>query len=157
MFRKFSLICPVGIFLLEIAAVRQHDLTEVKGGMSAIDCSGKTFPAQPGQVAGVVDVGVGEKDPINFYRCDRKGIPIFYTVFLYPLKQSTVDEHFFRLHGRKAYSLKIRGELDGVDVYMNAIVVKKDGCSFNFILIVSDGLSDQVHDDFSHFYGGFSF
>jgi len=38
------------------------------GGMSAMDLSLETLFAQPGQVAGVVNVSVGEENPIYLSR-----------------------------------------------------------------------------------------
>ncbi|MFH1654375.1 MAG: hypothetical protein ABIE74_10040 [Pseudomonadota bacterium] len=69
----------------------------------------------------------------------------------------TISEKYLSLDGKDAYSLETRGTLDDAPVYMNVVVVKKGGCSFNFLLIVSDGLSDKVKSDFAQFYGGFSF
>jgi hypothetical protein len=48
--------------------------------------------AQAGQIAGVVNVGVSEKNPVNFLRSYWKGFPVPEAILLETLKESAVYE-----------------------------------------------------------------
>jgi hypothetical protein len=67
-FGKAPLIGPIGVFFVEMSRVAQKDFTQVMGGMGTMDLSLETLFAQPGQVAGVVNVSVGEENPIYLSR-----------------------------------------------------------------------------------------
>ena len=47
---------------------------------------------EPGQVADVVDVGVGQRDGVDLRRVDRQPIPVPESKLLQPLVETAVDE-----------------------------------------------------------------
>jgi len=59
---------PFGLHLLDMGTVLQHDAEQVAGGRRAENLPGKPGLDQPGQQAGMVDVGVGQQDEIQLFR-----------------------------------------------------------------------------------------
>ena len=81
-----------GLLLLEVAGVRQHDPREVRGPAGSGDASPEAILDEPGQVADVVDVGVGQRDGVDLRRVDRQPIPVPESKLLQPLVKTAVDE-----------------------------------------------------------------
>jgi len=48
--------------------------------------------AQAGQIPAVVDMGMGEQDPVNPGRIHGEGVPVFQPVVLEPLEKAAVDK-----------------------------------------------------------------
>ena len=48
---KSLLVGPTGVFFLQVAAVAQHDVAKIIGGMGAVDLALETLFAQTGQIA----------------------------------------------------------------------------------------------------------
>ena len=59
------------------------------------------------------------------------------------------------LSGRKAQRTFIQGEVDGVPIHLDTVVLKKDGCTYDLALIAGPETFDRLRDDFDHFVEGF--
>lgn len=71
--------------------------------------------------------------------------------------RTTVTTKEFMLDERGALALTVEGTMDGVPIEMNIVVVKKDGCNFDFIAVMPPDAPEQVSHDFEQFYGGFHY
>ena len=84
----------VGFFLLEVAAVREHDLGQFAGAFGAVDRATKPLVDEPRDVPAVIDVGMGQQDRVDRLRRDRERRCQFCEAqALGPLEQSAIDQH----------------------------------------------------------------
>jgi hypothetical protein len=60
------------------------------------------------------------------------------------------------LDGRAALRTRIVGELDGVPVALDAVVVKKDGCVYDLVLVTEEHQLPARARDFEAFFAGFA-
>lgn len=60
------------------------------------------------------------------------------------------------LDGRAALRTRIIGELDGVPVALDAVVLKKDGCVYDLVLVAGADRLDARARDFEAFFTGFA-
>ena len=63
------------VLLLQMAAVRQQDAAEIRRRLGAMDARPKSVAHQSGQIAGMVEMGMGEDDAGQAPRRDGKGRP----------------------------------------------------------------------------------
>ena len=82
----------LGLFLLEVAAVGEHDRREVPGSRRRVHRTAVAEPVQPRQVAAVIDVGVGEHDGVDRVGRHREVLPVRQPKFLAALEHAAVDE-----------------------------------------------------------------
>lgn len=68
-----------------------------------------------------------------------------------------IGDQTFQLDGREAYRSATLRRIDGVPVYCEAVVVKKNNCSFDFILTAPEGAAASVRGAFNGFVQGFHF
>ena len=61
------------------------------------------------------------------------------------------------LDGRGALRIFVTGTLDGVPVNMDIVVVKKDGCNFDFVAVAPPDAPQEVAFDFEGFFKGFHY
>lgn len=61
------------------------------------------------------------------------------------------------LAGREALRQQSIRRVDGVAVYCDAVVLKKDGCQFDFFLTAPPAVVEQVRPRFEAFFRGFAF
>ena len=61
------------------------------------------------------------------------------------------------LSGRGALRQTVEGSLDGVPVVLDLVVVRKDGCVFDFYSVSPPGADPRVATDFEAFFGEFSY
>jgi hypothetical protein len=80
------------ILFLKIAAVGEENPAEVPRRRGGIDLPGETVPDQKGEVAAVIEMGMGEDHRIDLSRRDRQRFPISETELFKSLKESAVDE-----------------------------------------------------------------
>jgi hypothetical protein len=74
------------------------------------------------------------------------------------LSARTVTDHGkFTLGGRGAMRQNVIGELDGVRVAMDLVVVRKDACVFDFYAIEPEVISPEVKSAFETFFGDFEY
>jgi hypothetical protein len=59
------------------------------------------------------------------------------------------------LDGRAALRTRLSGELDGVPVELDLVVLKKDGCTYDLQLVTGQGVTAARAADFSRFVNGF--
>lgn len=69
----------------------------------------------------------------------------------------TTSSREMMLDERGALRLSVAGTMDGVPVEMDIVVVKKNGCNFDFIAVMPPDAPNQVTDDFEDFFNGFHY
>lgn len=57
-------LCIAGLFLLQVPAVGKQEAAEFGGGRRAMDMALEAVSDQRGQIAGMVEMGVCEKDTV---------------------------------------------------------------------------------------------
>ena len=72
-------------------------------------------------------------------------------------KRTLVSERPMELSGRGALRQTVEGSLDGVPVVLDLVVVRKDGCVFDFYSVSPPGADPRVAADFEAFFGEFSY
>lgn len=68
-----------------------------------------------------------------------------------------ISETPFDLDGRGALRQTVSGKMDGVQVYVDLVVVRKDGCVFDMYAVTPPDPDLQVKRDFEEFFGGFHY
>ena len=84
-----------GIRFLDVARVAQHDIRQLGGSRGCIDWPAKAALHQVGQVAAVVDMGVGEHGCIDFCRVIAEGAVALVRFLARPLVHAAVNQQFF--------------------------------------------------------------
>ena len=64
---------PLGLGLLNVGAVQQHNPAQVTGGLGGVDGSGEAVLAQLGQHTRMVNMGMGQEHRLNLPRVHRQG------------------------------------------------------------------------------------
>lgn len=72
-------------------------------------------------------------------------------------KRNTLSETEFELDGRGALRRVVAGSLDGVPVIVDLVVVRKNGCVFDFYAVGEGEISNEVETEFEMFFGAFHF
>ena len=90
-FAVSALVGEPRVLFLEMRAVREEQGGEVPRSFGAEDAPDQVLPDQPGKIAGVVDVRVGEEDRVELARGPRR--PVALAQLAPTLEQSGVDEH----------------------------------------------------------------
>ncbi len=85
-------ICEFRILFLQVAGIRQQDFTEIRCRTRTEDWPCKTLLDQQRQVAGMVEMGVREKNRLDPMRINREAIPIAQAQCLEALKQPAIDQ-----------------------------------------------------------------
>ena len=81
-----------GVFFLQVSAVRQQDGAQVARARRAVDGVGVAVARHQGQVAAVVQMGVGEDDGVDLVWADGQALPIALAQQLIALEQSAIDQ-----------------------------------------------------------------
>jgi len=68
-----------------------------------------------------------------------------------------IHEEKIKLSGREAYHALAEGEVDGINVKLETVVIKKDLCLFDFALISPPTQHETASKDFEKFFMGFQF
>ena len=68
-----------------------------------------------------------------------------------------LSETPFELDGRGALRQRVRGSLDGVEVLVDLVVVRKGGCVFDFYAVTPPEGVAQTAADFESFFGAFRY
>jgi hypothetical protein len=75
---------------------------------------------------------------------------------LFDLEQvEEVSRNEMTLDGRRALRVHVLAELDGVPVELDVVVLKKDGCTYDFVLIGGRDAFVERRADFENFFRGF--
>ena len=80
------------VLFLQVARVGQEQAQQVAGGLGRVHGALEALASQPRQVAGVVDVGVGEHHRVQGRGLDRQGGPVALAQGLEALEQAAVDQ-----------------------------------------------------------------
>ncbi len=67
------------------------------------------------------------------------------------------QEREFTLAGRSALRQAVTGAVDGVPTQVDLVVVRKDGCVFDFYLVSQGVPLPEALEDFEAFFGGFDY
>ena len=83
---------PLGFPFLQVGTVRQENAAEVKGGVGAMDRAFEALLDQHGQIAGMIDMRVGQDDRVNGSRVYRQRLPVAQAQLLVALEQAAIDQ-----------------------------------------------------------------
>lgn len=72
-------------------------------------------------------------------------------------KRKIASEQDLFLDGRGALRTVSTGFVDGVPVQVDAVVLKKNNCTFDFICVTTPGSYHEVSADFERFFSGFHY
>ena len=72
-------------------------------------------------------------------------------------RREILKEEKFELGGRGAVRQLVRGEMDGVPMVVDLVMVKKDECVFDFYTVMPYHARPEVEEAFRGFYGGFQY
>ncbi|HEU4413085.1 MAG TPA: hypothetical protein VFS43_48030 [Polyangiaceae bacterium] len=76
-------------------------------------------------------------------------------LFLQFTEREVEEERLLPFDGREALSTTLRAKLDGVPKRFTALVLKKDGCVYDFVLVSEPGSFPRARADFDRFVMGF--
>lgn len=76
-------------------------------------------------------------------------------LFLRFTEREVLEEKVFPFDGREALKTVLRAKLDGVLRQFVAVVIKKDGCVYDFVLVTRPENYAQVEPSFTAFFHGF--
>ena len=96
--RRPASVVVRGVLFLEVAGVRKHDSREVRGPSRRGDSPPEAVLDEPGQVADMVDVGVGQRDGVDPRGVDGQRIPVPEAQVLQSLVEPAVDEEPASVH-----------------------------------------------------------
>lgn len=68
-----------------------------------------------------------------------------------------VSEKEFMLDQRSAFRSIAQGKMDGVPVILDTVVVKKNKCLFDFLLVADPAFYPKAKGDFEKFFNGFRY
>jgi len=71
--------------------------------------------------------------------------------------RTTVSTQDMMLGGRGAKRFLVLGKMDGVPLQMDAVVVKKNSCNFDFVAVMPPDAPADVKQDFEGFFNGFHY
>ena len=80
------------VTLLQVRTVPQDDLRDGGSRRAGVDPAGESFAHQPGQITGVVKVGVRDHDGVDARRIDRQWLPVEFPKVLHPLEQAAIQQ-----------------------------------------------------------------
>ena len=72
-------------------------------------------------------------------------------------KNKVISEKDFVLNGRGAVRQLVSGELEGVKMMVDLVMVRKDECVFDFYSVSEGGISPETTDAFEIFFKGFHY
>ena len=84
------LVLPLGVALLDVGGIPQHDGQQLGGEPGAVDGSVKALLDQQGQAAGVVDVGVGHHNGVDI---PGRKVQLAVVLLVPPLLESAVHQN----------------------------------------------------------------
>ncbi len=76
-------------------------------------------------------------------------------LFLQFTEREVEEERLVPFDGREALYTVLRAKLDGVPKRFGALVMKKDGCVYDFVLVSEPGSFARARADFDRFTAGF--
>ena len=82
-------VAPLRLKLLDVRAVAEHDIAQIRGGKCGKDLSFESFFRKSGEHAGMINMGMGQKYVIHFRGRDRKPRVL---IEIRPLLHAAVDQ-----------------------------------------------------------------
>src|SRR5690606_26518173 len=114
------------IFFLQVPAIGQQNLAQIKRRRRAIDLPAEALLDQARDVATVVQVGMGEHDRIERSRIKRKVFPVAQAQGLVALEQATVDEDVAGRRGQQILGTRYgSGGPQKLDLHNDSLSVKQ--------------------------------
>lgn len=156
--------CTVACFTVTACAEPGFDGRVFRSGNVAFELA--TLPASWRQIE-VTDTAVAFRDDsrnatiaVNG-RCgkDADDVPLrslTQHLFIHFTERSISDQRTLALDGREALVTDANAKLDGVEKHFRIVVLKKDGCVYDFMLIAKSQPSPAQLDEFDGFVHGFS-
>jgi hypothetical protein len=77
-------------------------------------------------------------------------------LFLQFTERQVTEQRLIQLAGREALSSELQAKLDGVSKHFIVVVLKKDGCVYDFLNISADAPDARDRETFERFVQGFS-
>lgn len=77
-------------------------------------------------------------------------------LFLQFTEREVSDERLLSLDGREAMRTQLQAKLDGVRKHFIVVVLKKDGCIYDFLYVAAAQPSAQAESEFDRFVSGFA-
>ena len=92
-FGKAMAVGEFGVFFLQVAGIRQQNRAQLGSRTGAIDGAAEAVFDQEWQVAGMIEVSMGQNDGVDAVRFDGKWRPILEPQRLESLEQATIDKN----------------------------------------------------------------
>ena len=92
MLRQLVPVEELGIRLLQEGTIRQDQFGDVPRRLCRVDPAAEAVPDEPGQVSGVIKMGMRQDDGLDRLRLDRELLPVQFAQVLEPLEQPAVDK-----------------------------------------------------------------
>jgi hypothetical protein len=94
-------------------------------------------------------------------RCHKDGddvplVSLTHHLFLHFTDRQVLEQTHFDLDGRAALHTRLSAELDGVPKQFDVVVLKKDGCVYDFVQVAAPGVNEAARERFLTFVRGFS-
>jgi hypothetical protein len=86
-------VCKFRFSFLQMATVFEQDFTEIPGCRRAQDWSGKSSFDEQGQVARMIEVGMGKYDGVDTAGINREWSPVAQSQLLVALEQPAIYEY----------------------------------------------------------------
>ena len=93
-----AVIFPGGVFrvlFLEVRGIGEKKIAQLVRGGVGVNGAAEAVAHEAREVAGVVDVGVGEEDPVDGGGIDRKAFPVALLERLGAFEETAIDEELF--------------------------------------------------------------
>ena len=87
-------VCKGRVFFLNMTTIRKQDSAKITGAWGRMYLALEALAVQQGQIATMVQVGVGEDDGIHVLWRHWQVIPVSQAQIFEALKQATVDQQF---------------------------------------------------------------
>ena len=101
MLRQVVPIEELGILLLEESAVHQNQLGDVPRCLRRVDPAAEAVPDEPGQISGVVKMGMRQNDGLDRVRLDRELLPVQFAQVFESLEQTAIDKDMTAVIGEE--------------------------------------------------------
>ena len=94
-------------------------------------------------------------------RCGKDGddVPLpalTHHLFLHFTEREVLEQRLIDMDGREALRSELLAKLDGVPRRVIVVVLKKDGCVYDFMLVAAPPIGSQSIEGFDAFVAGFS-
>jgi hypothetical protein len=84
---------PTDVVRLDLGAILKHDLADVPGGVGGVDVPGEAPSAEVGEIATVIDVGVGQDHAVDLCGIEGKVEVALVGLRPMPLEETAIEEN----------------------------------------------------------------